>query len=706
MADKFRDETLPLEERIDALIAALSIEEKVSQLTDSAAALSRLGINRYNWWNEALHGVARAGTATVFPQAIALAAMWNEELLFQIAQAISEEARAKFNEAQRRNVYDRYYGLTFWSPNVNIFRDPRWGRGHETYGEDPYLTSKLGVAFVRGLQDGDGKHLKAAACAKHFFAHSGPEGTRHGFNTEVTEKDLFETYLPAFEACVKEGNVEAVMGAYNALNGVPCCCNGWLLNDLLRKKWGFEGHVVSDCGAVFDISAHHEYTESLVESAAAAVKNGCDLNCGDVYKLLTEAYEEDLVTEDDLDTALRHTLRARFKLGMFDEKTNYDDIPFNKVACEEHKKLCLQAAKECLVLLKNDGILPLDKSSFKSIALIGPNAASENVLLGNYNGIPTHYSTMLKGFSEYLAGSTEVKFGQGCGFFGDDDDALLKEAAELARNSDATVLCIGLDASFEGEAGDANNPFGSGDRPDIEMTASQLHLLQKICETTDKVIVVMLCGSAVAMNYADEHANAIIQGWYPGELGGQAVAEAVFGEFSPGGKLPVTFYQSTEDLPDFSDYSMANRTYRYFTGTPLYPFGFGLSYSKIEIGNLTTGESGFGGKDTAVFRISAVNTGEREGDEVLQLYVKEKGVYNQPVHSLKRFKKIRLKPGETTIVEFTLNAGDFEHVNEDGEKELAPGTEFEVFVGSCQPDARSKMLTGSKPERATVHYLG
>lgn len=706
MTKPFRDETLLLEERVDALIAELTIEEKVSQLTDSAAGLSRLGINEYNWWNEALHGVARAGTATVFPQAIALAAMWNEELLLEIAQAISEEARAKFNDAQRKDVYDRYHGLTFWSPNVNIFRDPRWGRGHETYGEDPYLTGKLGLAFIKGLQEGDGKHLKAAACAKHFAVHSGPEGDRHGFNTEVSKKDLFETYLPAFEDCVKHGKVEAVMGAYNAINGVPCCCNEWLLNEVLRKAWGFEGHVVSDCGAILDISAHHEYTESLEESAAVAVKNGCDLNCGEVYKCLVDAYEEDMVSEEDLDVALRHTLRARFKLGMFDKATSYDTIPLEKVACEAHKKLCLQSARECLVLLKNDGILPLNQHDIKSIALIGPNSNSEAVLLGNYNGTPTQYSTMLEGFSEYLGNSAAVQYARGCDFFGENDPALLEEATALANNSDVTVLCLGLDASFEGEAGDACNPYSSGDRPGVEMTEPQLYLLQKICEVTDRVIVMMFCGGAVAMNYADEHACAIIQSWYPGELGGKAVAQAVFGEYSPSGKLPVTFYKSTEDLPDFSDYSMANRTYRYFTGTPLYPFGFGLSYTKMAYSNMCVNKTILKQGDRVIVSLSAENIGKVDGGDVVQLYIKEIGAKNQPLHSLKRFKKIRLRQGEKQTVRFTLHAQDFAHVNEQGEKELLPNTEFEVFAGNCQPDLRSEQLTGSKPLKAVVTWQG
>lgn len=659
---------LPLEERIEAMIASLSLEEKVSQLTNSSAAVEHAGIKKYDWWNEALHGVARAGKATVFPQAIGLAACWNDELLFKVASAISTEARAKYNDAQKKGNYDRYYGLTFWSPNINIFRDPRWGRGHETYGEDPYLTSRLAVAFIKGLQ-GNTAHLKAAACAKHFAAHSGPEKGRFDFDARVSKKDMAETYLPAFEACVRQANVEAVMGAYNALNGVPCTCSSYLLTHLLRGKWGFDGHVVSDCGAIRNIAEHHGYVPDLAGAAAAGIKNGCDLNCGDVYAHLTEAYERDLVTMDEIDNALRRTLKTRFKLGMFDGRTEYDSLPMSAVACEQHKELCRQAARESLVLLKNDGLLPLDASKISSLAVIGPNSDSLDVLLGNYNGTPTEYTTVYKGFCELL-GESRVSLAKGCDIYGDDDEQLLEKAVRSASSSDAVVLCLGLDATSEGEDGDG------GDRQSIEMTAPQLTLLKRICEVNGNVIVVMMCGGAVAMTLADEKARAIINAWYPGEYGGAAIAQLVFGEYSPSGRLPVTFYRSTEDLPDFADYSMKNRTYRYFEGEALYPFGFGLSYTDFELAYSVCIVSGV--KCRVAVRIK--NIGNYSSYEVLKLFLAEKNAANQPIRRLARFKKVFVPVGETIKTEFELDSADFTHINDEGIRESLPVHRFDITV--------------------------
>ncbi len=672
----YRDETLSLEERIGALIAEMTVEEKVSQLTDSVAALSRLGVDNYNWWNEALHGVARAGTATVFPQAIGLAAMWNAPLLGEVASAISDEARAKFNKAQKEGNRNRYYGLTFWSPNINIFRDPRWGRGQETYGEDPYLTSRLGVAFVRGIQEGDGVHMKAAACAKHYAAHSGPEGIRHGFNSEVSEKDLFETYLPAFEACVMEGKVEAVMGAYNAVNGIPCCCNERLLSGILRDWWGFSGHVVSDCGATYDIAVSHKYAEDLTHAAAVSLKNGCDLDCGRVYEALTDAYEEDLITEEDLDRALRRTLRARFKLGMFDKTTSYDSIGIDAVASYEHKTLCLEAARQSLVLLKNDGLLPLSPDKIKTVAVIGPNGDSKEALLGNYNGLPTQFSTVYSGFCELL-GTENVRYAKGCNFFGRDQDELLYNAVSVAGECDVAVVCLGLDASFEGEQGDANNPYCAGDRASIELPAPQLRLLDKVCAVAKRVIVAVFSGGLFNLGPADEKANAVFQAWYPGELGGRALAEAVFGVYSPSGRLPLTAYASDKDLMPFEDYSMKNRTYRYFEGKPLYPFGFGLSYTTFEYGTPRITE-----KDgTVTISTTVKNVGAFDGYEVIQLYKSEKNGVNQPLRALCRCTKIYLKRKESVEVVFTLHADDFSHINEKGEREALSPEDFTLFFG-------------------------
>ena len=661
--------------RIYELINMMTIEEKVSQLTNSAAAIGRLGIDKYDWWNEALHGVARAGTATVFPQAIGLSAMWDDELLFDIAEVISIEARAKYNKAIREGKHKRYYGLTFWSPNINIFRDPRWGRGQETYGEDPYLTSRLGVAFIKGLQNNDAEHLRTAACAKHFAVHSGPEDTRHGYNVNVTEKDLWETYLPAFEASVKEGKVEAVMGAYNALDGIPCCCNSHLLNDILREKWGFDGHVVSDCGAIKDIKKHHRYTDSHEESAAISVRNGCDLNCGNIYKHLIDAYEEDLITEEEIDKALYNTLKTRFKLGMFDENTEYDSIDYSVVACDKHRELSLRAARESIVMLKNDGLLPLKKEEIKKVAVIGVNGDSKEVLLGNYNGFPVEYHTVFKGISDYVGDNVSVTYEQGCKFFKKKRN-LLKKAVSLAESSDIAIVCLGLDATYEGEEGDANNPYCAGDRKTIEIIDAQLELLRAVREVNDKVILLMFCGGAVTFGEAKDLSDAIFNCWYPGELGGKAIAELLFGEYSPSGKLPVTIYSSTEDLPDFNDYSMKNRTYRYFEGAPEYPFGFGLSYTKFQYGKLQTEKV----DDQVKVSVTVKNVGDYDGKEVVRLFKSEKNAVNQPLKSLVRFKKINLAKGEEMKVEFTLTDEDFTHINEKGEKEYLPAERFEIFI--------------------------
>lgn len=661
--------------RIFELIDKMTLEEKVSQLTNSSAAISRLNINKYDWWNEALHGVARAGTATVFPQAIGLAAMWDDELIFEIAQVISTEARAKYNKAIKEGRHERYYGLTFWSPNVNIFRDPRWGRGQETYGEDPYLTSRLGVAFIKGLQNNGAEHLRTAACAKHLAVHSGPEDTRHGYKVNISKKDLFETYLPAFEACVKEGRVEAVMGAYNAVDGVPCCCNRYLLKDILRKDWGFEGHVVSDCGAIYDIKKHHRYTDSHTQSAAVSLLNGCDLNCGDVYRNLIDAYEEDLISEEDIDKALYNTLKTRFKLGMFDESTEYDDIDYSVVACDSHRELSLRAARESIVMLKNDGLLPIKKDEIRSVAVIGVNGDSKEVLLGNYNGFPLEYHTVFKGLSDYLREGATVSYEQGCKFF-KKKRGLLKKAVSLAESSDVAIVCLGLDATYEGEEGDANNPYCAGDRKTVEVIDAQLEVLREVRKVNDKVVLLMFCGGAVTFGEAMDLSDAILNCWYPGEMGGKAIAELLFGEYSPSGKLPVTVYSSTKDLPDFNDYSMKNRTYRYFEGAPEYPFGYGLSYTEFQYGELQKQIL----DGSLKVSVAVKNVGDYDGKEVVRLFKSEKKGVNQPIKSLIRFKKISLKKGEEKIVEFMLTADDFTHINENGEKEFLSSDCFEIFI--------------------------
>lgn len=662
------------ENQVNVLIAGMTVEEKVSQLTNSAAGISRLNLNKYDWWNEALHGVARAGTATVFPQAIGLAAMWNENLMAEIAETIADEARAKYNAAQKEKNYDRYYGLTFWSPNINIFRDPRWGRGQETYGEDPHLTSTLALAFIKGLQNNGSTHLKAAACAKHFAVHSGPEQGRHGFNVNVSKKDLNETYLPAFEKCVKDGKVEAVMGAYNAINGVPCCCNGPLLNGTLRGEWGFGGHVVSDCGAIKDIYDKHKYTEDAASAASEALKNGCDLNCGSVYAHLIDAYEEDLITEDDLDKALFRTLMTRAKLGMF-EKTEYDDIDYSVVACEKHRELSLKASLESIVMLKNNGLLPLKKSDVKSVAVIGVNGDSKAVLLGNYNGFPVEYSTVKNGLQEYLGDGVSVNFEKGSDFF-ERKPQELEKAVKLAANSDVAVVCLGLDATFEGEEGDANNPYCAGDRKMIEIIDCQLELLREVRKVCGKVVLLMFCGGAVAYGEALELSDAVFHCWYPGEAGGKAIAKLLFGEKSPSGKLPVTFYKATSDLPPFDDYSMKNRTYRYFEGEAEFPFGFGLSYTAFDYSGMQKELLPDG---SLKIDVSVTNTGEYDSFEVIKLFKSEKNSHYQPKKSLTRFEKVFIEKGETADISFVLSEDDFTHINEDGEKEHLFPADFDFF---------------------------
>ena len=686
----FRDESLPLAARVDALIAHLSFEEKVSQLVNAADEITRLGVREYNWWNEALHGVARAGEATVFPQAIALAAMFDPDLLYDIAAVIAEEARAKHNKFKVDDALGIYRGLTFWSPNINIFRDPRWGRGHETYGEDPYLTGRLGCAFVQGLQQTDGEHLKAAACAKHFAVHSGPEKGRSSFNAVVSPKDLWETYLPAFEELVREAGVEAVMGAYNALNGTPCCASHTLLVDILREKWGFEGHVVSDCGAIDYIYTAHKTVETAEEAAALALKNGCDLNCGHTYGYLIEAYEQDLVSEAEIDSALRHLLRTQFRLGFYDAQVSYDSIPYSQNACDAHKTLCLETTRRSIVLLKNDGILPLEKSTGQTVAVIGPNANSELALLGNYNGTPTQSYTVLRGMAEYL-GAEHVRYAAGCPLYGEDDPAELEKAVHAATEADIVVLVLGLDAKIEGEEGDTYNPDMGGDKADLQLPAAQKTLFEAVRAQGKPMIVVNMAGSAIALNDAQEYAAAVVNLWYPGEWGGLALAQLLYGDFSPSGRLPVTFYQSDDDLPDFADYAMQNRTYRYFRGEPLYPFGFGLSYSKFRYTDLCISPDGAGG---ATLQVRLTNEGNREAREVTQVYLTRQnagGCY--PIRELKGVQSTLLAAGECKALTFTLSAKAFSHINKQGERVNAPGR-FTISAGSCQPDERSQALGG------------
>ena len=690
------------QQRARALVAKMTVEEKASQLKFDAEAIPRLGIPAYNWWNEALHGVARAGTATVFPQAIGLAAAFDAEMMKEIGSVIATEGRAKYNENQKYGDRDIYKGLTFWAPNVNIFRDPRWGRGHETYGEDPYLTSRLAVPFIQGLQS-DGEYMKTAACAKHFAVHSGPEAKRHFFNAEASKKDMEETYLPAFEACVKEGKVEAVMGAYNRTNGEPCCASEELMNHYLRGKWKFQGHYVSDCWAIRDFHENHKVTDRPEESVKKALEAGCDLNCGCTYEKILNAYREGIIDEKYITESCVRLFTTRFLLGMFNE-TEYDKISYLEVESKEHLELAEQAATESMVLLKNDGILPLKKEEIHTIGIIGPNANSRNSLIGNYHGTSSEYVTVLEGMKQAAGDQIRVLYSEGCHLWKDTIEHLaapgqpdrLAEAQAVAEYSDVVLMVVGLDETLEGEEGDTGNSDASGDKKDLEFPEPQKKLMDQILECKKPVILVNMTGSAMNLSVAEEKAAAIIQAWYPGARGGKAVSDVIFGEKSPSGKLPVTFYKDTSDIPDFEDYSMKNRTYRYYTGEPLYPFGYGLTYGKCVV-NSVTAEKVYGQekefKGVKLF-IETENQKNTETDDVLQVYIKdldtECAVLNP---TLAAFKRIHLNGNVSGKTEIFVDKRAFTSVDENGNRKIT-GKNFKLYAGFSQPDARSEALAG------------
>lgn len=697
----YLDYTRPVAERVDDLVGRMTLEEKISQMGSDAPAIDRLGIPQYNWWNEALHGVARAGIATVFPQAIGLASTWNADLIGQMAGVISDEGRAKHHESASKGVRDLYTGLTFWSPNINIFRDPRWGRGQETYGEDPYLTSRLAVRFVQGLQGDDPHYLKTVATPKHFAVHSGPEATRHFFDAVVSPQDLRMTYLPAFHTCIVEGRAFSIMGAYNRVNGEPCCASPTLLQTILRDEWGFEGYVVSDCGAIDDIYANHKLVDTPLEAAVLAVKNGCDLECACTYgipchyKQLAEAVQQELLTEAEIDRSVKRLFTARFRLGMFDppEVVPYSQIPISVVDSPEHRDLALEVAQQSLVLLKNeDNLLPLDRDAIKSIAVIGPNAAETVVLSGNYNGTAAEPISVLAGIRAVVAPETEVIYAQGSELIDLAQDGFV-EAVAAAQNAQVAVLVLGLSQQLEGEEGQPEgNPPGvtsQGDRENLNLPPIQSRLLQAVYKTGTPVILVLLNGSAVAINWADDHIPAILEAWYPGQAGGAAVANALFGLFNPGGRLPITFYRSAADLPPYADYHMANRTYRYFTGDPLYPFGFGLSYTIFTYRNLhITPEQVLPG-DPVTVEVDVENSGPRLGDEVVQLYLQDVAAsWPVPQLQLQGFSRLRLAPGEKQTVQFTLTPEQMSLVDADGRWVLEPG-DFKVWVGGQQPHLKT-----------------
>ena len=694
--------------RAKDLVQKMTLVEKVFQMVHDAPAIERLAIPAYNWWNEGLHGVARAGVATMFPQAIGMAAAFDEDMMEVVGDAISTEARAKFNMQQEFGDYDIYKGLTMWSPNINIFRDPRWGRGHETYGEDPYLTARLGIRYVEGMQGKDPNFLKVAACAKHLAVHSGPEKLRHEFDARVTQQDLYETYLPAFKALVQEAGVEAVMGAYNRVNGEPCNGSKTLLQDILRDKWGFDGHVVTDCWAIKDFYEGHHVTSGPVDSVALAVSAGCDVNCGTLFIYLIQAVEEGLISEDKITKACERLFTTRMKLGLFEDKKHvpFNRVPYSVVDSNEMKKLNLEIAEKTLVLLKNeDKLLPLNKEKIKTIGVIGPNADNRRALQGNYEGTASRYVTVLEGIQDYVGEDVRVFYSEGCHLYKEKVSGLgrendrISEVKAVCKESDVVIVCLGLDADLEGEEGDTGNEFASGDKPNLNLPGLQEELLKTVYSCGKPVVLVLLSGSALAINWAQEHIQAIIQGWYPGSQGGTAIAKTLFGDSVPEGKLPVTFYRTTEELPEFTDYSMKNRTYRYMKSSPLYPFGYGLSYTDFEMSqekvstDLITEEG-------VNISCNVKNSGKYAGRVTVQAYVKAE-LDGVPNAQLKGIKKLELQPGEEKEIIIFLPAVAFSLCNEEGVRKVEKGS-YTIYIGESQPDERSRELTGKEPKEMVV----
>jgi beta-glucosidase len=698
----YLDTTLPFAERAKDLVGRLTLEEKVGLMNHAAHGVPRLNIPAYNSWSEALHGVARNGRATVFPQAIGMAATWDKDLIHQVATAISDEGRAKYHAALRRNGYTaQYQGLTFWSPNVNIFRDPRWGRGQETWGEDPFLTGEMAAEFVKGLQGDDPKYLKAAACAKHYAVHSGPEKDRHTFNAIVTRRELHDTYLPAFKKLVTEAKVESVMGAYNRTLHEVCCASKLLLDDILRGEWGFGGHVVSDCMALSDFHLHHKVTEDEADSAALALKYGCDLGCDHVFNEIPTAIERGDTTEALVDRALERTLGTRFKLGMFDpdEEVPFASISMDVVACDAHRQLAYRAATESVVLLKNkNNILPI-KPSTKKIFVTGPTAASLEVLLGNYYGFNDRMITLLEGITGRVPEGMGMEYTSG---------AMLKDPREIehtwapgmAQSADLAIVCAGFNSFLEGEEGESLLSPQNGDRESISLPKSQIDYIKELSIHGTKIVLVLTGGSPIALGEVEDMVDAILFVWYPGMEGGRAVADVLFGDISPSGKLPLTFPKSLDQLPAFDDYSMNGRTYRYMTQEPLYPFGFGLSYSRFEYSELQLDKMDFALGDSLNFSLTLTNCGGSDSAEVVQLYLSDLHASTiVPIHHLIGFERVMLKAGESRVLKFTVTPEMMSFYNDDGKLTLEPG-EFRLEVGGCSPSQRGQNLGAPLPVTA------
>ncbi len=681
----------------------MTIEEKISQLTYDAVAIERLGIPEYNWWSEALHGVARNGRATVFPQPIGLGATFDRKLIFSIYSAVSDEARAKFAISQEIGNYAQYAGLTFWTPNVNIFRDPRWGRGMETYGEDPYLTAQLGMEVVRGLQGDDPKYLKTGACAKHYAVHSGPEALRHEFDAITSLKDLHETYLPAFKALVTEANVESVMGAYNRVLGEPACASSLLLGDILFKEWGFKGHFLSDCWAIQDFHTGHKVTVDVVESAALAINAGVSLNCGNTFQALGEALARGLVSEETIDARLAELFITRFELGLFDPPSMnpYNDVNESIINCEEHVEIAYVAALKSMVLLKNNGALPL-KKDLKTLYVTGPQANNSTVLLGNYYGVSSNLVNFLEGITSRVSAGTTVDYRMGVLEYWDNINPV-DWASGGAADHEATIVVLGISQLLEGEEGESLASPSKGDRLDLSVPSNQLDYLRKLKAGHDHpVIVVMTGGSPITMPEVEELADAILWTWYPGQEGGNAVADLIFGNEVPSGKLPITFPKSVDQLPPYEDYSMTERTYRYITSEPLYPFGFGLSYTKFSFNDLFLDTEEIAPGESIHVSLKVRNSGHLDAEEVVQLYVSVPDLDGiQPRWSLKNFTRVELSSGSSTEVSFRLDSQALEQINQEGVAEVVPG-EYWVYVGNGSPGERSEAL-GVQMLSATFH---
>lgn len=685
------------------LVDQMTLEEQVSQLRYDAPAIERLGIPEYNWWNEGLHGSARAGTATMFPQAIGLGAAWDKKLMKEVGDVVATEARAKYNEFSKQGDRDIYKGLTIWSPNINLFRDPRWGRGQETYGEDPQHISDLAHEFITGLQ-GEGEYYKTAACAKHFAVHSGPEKDRHYFDAVASKKDMWETYLPQFESAVTKSNVESVMGAYNRVNGDPACAQPYLMQEVLRGQWNFQGHFLSDCWAIRDFHENHRVTKTSEDSAALALKTGCDLNCGCTYRSLLKAVKSGKVSKDYVRTSAIRLFTCRYMLGMFD-KTEFDDISYDVIECKEHMALSAKAADESVVLLKNDGILPL-KADPKTVGVIGPNADSRVALMGNYHGTSSEYVTVLQGIRESFKDS-RILYSEGSDVFEKKPDNLaweynrISEAVTVVNHSDVVVLVLGLNENLEGEEGDTGNQFASGDKIDLRFPETQLYLMDKVMEAAKAkgvpVILISMTGSAMDLKDADEKCAAVIQAWYPGALGGREIGKILKGQVNPSGKLPVTVYEKTSDLPDFSDYSMKGRTYRYIETEPLYPFGFGLSYSDNELVSAEADSKDFKAVSENGMKVvvKVKNNSDISGDEIVQIYVKNEDSNETPHPHLAAFERVSVDANSEAEVTLVVPSSAFTTVDDEGVRAVR-GSKASVYVGFGQPDKRTEVLTGKK----------